>query len=519
MNNKQIIKYSYLFWATLLLAGIVFFFAVKSLFFFDEDIFVAEGASDFFKNIWQRSAICKFTYLLDNYFYGNNPSGYHITNIILHLANAALATTILRELLKIVTNSVDEFQSNFTALLFLVFFLITPVHAEPLCYILGRAGLLVTFFCLLSILFFLKAEFKNKYFLFFSLLSFLLALFTYELSWTLPFIILSMSLLMGKSKRVSFKKCFFVSVPFFLLFAIWFAVKVAVIDKFIVTDYKDSNILSVSLSVLIKNAVVLFFRNIVPPFKNWALFLCLCLPVLLLLAFYFIKLFKTNRPIFFLSLCLLCSVLLGFATVIPLGIDSHDSESERYIYLSSCFAIMLLSLAVTNLIKNKRLVMFCCVAIVTCYGCYLAKTMFYYKQGGDFSKKYLAAVNTAGTAASTVFLLNLPVQYRGALLFRSKSRMNDNAANSINTINEFMHYLYIGNNTKYVTLSAMELKVSPPNLLVYHKPIDSLNYYFTKQSINLTDTAIQTQQKEVFTFAKPGRTVIAFKDSCVFIFK
>ncbi|MEW6076326.1 MAG: tetratricopeptide repeat protein [Thermodesulfobacteriota bacterium] len=86
------------------------------------------------------------SFLVDHALYGQNPGGYHLTNLILHAVNALLLFAILR----MITGSL--FSSALTAFLFAVH----PLHVESVAWITERKDVLSTFFGLLSILFYVR---------------------------------------------------------------------------------------------------------------------------------------------------------------------------------------------------------------------------------------------------------------------------------------------------------------------------------------------------------------------------
>jgi hypothetical protein len=78
--------------------------------------------------------------------WGMQPTGYHVTNLILHIVDALLIWTILGDLL---------IPGAFLAALL---FALHPVNVESVAWISQRKGLLAMLFFLLSILWYLKAE-------------------------------------------------------------------------------------------------------------------------------------------------------------------------------------------------------------------------------------------------------------------------------------------------------------------------------------------------------------------------
>lgn len=114
------------------------------------------------------------SYALDFYASGLAPWGYHLTNVLLHVAVALLVFLLLRKV------SGDGFVPFFSACAFAVH----PLHTSVVGYISSRGDILYALFGLSSLLFLLKAK-KPAYF-FYSYLCFTLALFSKEAALVLP---------------------------------------------------------------------------------------------------------------------------------------------------------------------------------------------------------------------------------------------------------------------------------------------------------------------------------------------
>lgn len=80
------------------------------------------------------------SHLLDFRFYGLNPSGHHVTNLLFHIANALLLLLVLKRM----TGSL--WRSAFVAALFAVH----PLHVESVAWVAERKDVLSTFFWLLT---------------------------------------------------------------------------------------------------------------------------------------------------------------------------------------------------------------------------------------------------------------------------------------------------------------------------------------------------------------------------------
>lgn len=123
-----------------------------------------------------------------NYHFGKlNPFGYHLFNLIMHILNAILVFFLTKKIIYYAYQKI----SFLYPLIATLFFSVHPVNTEVVTYISHRAGSLAAFFYFAALLFFIKAFEKNKYFYAFSVICFVLALFSKQTTVTLPAIILS----------------------------------------------------------------------------------------------------------------------------------------------------------------------------------------------------------------------------------------------------------------------------------------------------------------------------------------
>ena len=134
-----------------------------------------------------------------------NPTGYHITNIILHTANALLVWLLLRRL------------AIPGAWLAATIFALHPVHVESVAWISERKNVLMVFFALLSILAWNEfVEQSSRRFYILSLLLYVLALAAKSTACTLPVALLLVLWL--KNVEVNGKR--WLQIVPFLLFGI-----------------------------------------------------------------------------------------------------------------------------------------------------------------------------------------------------------------------------------------------------------------------------------------------------------
>ena len=93
-----------------------------------------------------------FSYLVDHSLWGDNPCGYHATNVLLHLINGVLVFLLVRQL------SGSNFVGWTTAALFMVH----PVQIETVAWVSSRKGLLSATFMLSALIVRLKPEASGK---------------------------------------------------------------------------------------------------------------------------------------------------------------------------------------------------------------------------------------------------------------------------------------------------------------------------------------------------------------------
>ncbi len=117
------------------------------------------------------------TYMVDYTFWKADPTGYHLTNILLHVLAALILFWLIQLLFK------DRLLALLTALLFVAH----PVHTEAVTYISGRPDPLSTVFILLTLVFTVKAaDTRRVSLLFLTLLSYVAALLSRENSLIVP---------------------------------------------------------------------------------------------------------------------------------------------------------------------------------------------------------------------------------------------------------------------------------------------------------------------------------------------
>ena len=209
---------------------VVYVPAMRGDFIWDDDCYVQKnpllrsdnGPRQIWFSLRQPSQYFPMVYTSFRFEYalwGLNPTGYHITNIVLHIINALLLWWVLRSL------------SLPGAWLAAVIFALHPVHVESVAWITERKNVLMVFFFFLSLLVWVRFAGRSHrsqrawpmYVL--SLLLYALALFSKATACTLPAALVL--LLWLKSIRVDIKRWLQIT-PYVLLgsavglFTVWY---------------------------------------------------------------------------------------------------------------------------------------------------------------------------------------------------------------------------------------------------------------------------------------------------------
>ena len=151
-----------------------------------------------------------FTLSLNYYVNNNAVVGYHIVNVILHIANGIIVYLILNSILGLnyFSNRLTGKYSNLISILSSFVFVCHPVQVNAVTYIIQRTASLAATFYLLSILFFIiyRISDKSRYFIF-TIISMILAMFTKENTITIPFMLILIELMFFlKDGKTSWKK-------------------------------------------------------------------------------------------------------------------------------------------------------------------------------------------------------------------------------------------------------------------------------------------------------------------------
>ncbi len=173
-----------------------------------------EGQTQFYR------PISILSFWLDAKIWDYHPAGFHLTNILIHLANSILFFFIAANL----------GAKRIYALLGAVLFSLYPTHFENVAWISGRTDLLAFFFAALSLLIFLqflqKTTPPNYRRLILSAVFFFLSLLSKE---TCVFLFL-LHFLFLLTKRLPLKQSIFYTLPYLISLGAWLTIRSLVLS-------------------------------------------------------------------------------------------------------------------------------------------------------------------------------------------------------------------------------------------------------------------------------------------------
>ena len=201
----------------ILLGCIIYSNTFSCSFHFDDIKSITENPSikniSALKDIWDFWPTRFLTYIslaLNYHFHKLNVFGYHLVNLLIHLCSGILVwwlalltfTTPLLKEKKLKQNA--RLAAFFTALIFVTH----PLGTQGVTYIVQRAVSLASLFYLLSLCLYIKSRqksLKGAWYYLGSLLAAVLAMFTKEMTITLPFMILLYENYFLKEKKMPWK--------------------------------------------------------------------------------------------------------------------------------------------------------------------------------------------------------------------------------------------------------------------------------------------------------------------------
>ncbi|MBI4949811.1 MAG: tetratricopeptide repeat protein [Deltaproteobacteria bacterium] len=165
------------------------------------------------------------SYMADWSIWGQDPFGYHLSNIVIHAANTFLVGILGARLTERAGS--DERPSLFTGATLALLFGLHPLHVESVAWVSERKDVLSAFFFFLSIISYLNYKKTSKPLPYIgSLLLFALSVMGKPMSITLPAVLLIMDFYPLNGFKAGVKKALVEKVPYFAMSIIFAGVTV-----------------------------------------------------------------------------------------------------------------------------------------------------------------------------------------------------------------------------------------------------------------------------------------------------
>jgi hypothetical protein len=296
--------------------------------------------------------LVNFTFALEHFFFGFNPTSFHFFNILLHAINVLLLFWFTWEL----------FHIEWLAFAFAGIFAFHPFHVESVAWVFERKDLLYALFYILSIRYYhCYSQSKQVKFYVFSFLFFVLSCLSKPMAISLPVILILYDYFYAKERSL---KIVISKIPFFVLLGIVaiVAFRLMKFDANSILFIKDYNFFD--KIVVCFYGIYLYFQKTLIPFGYCAIYnypkkVHGLLPlqyyigaVLSVVAIAFVFLSKRSNDVL---KCGTLFFLVSIAPVIQLFPNTYTFIADRYSYLPTLgFVGIILALLYKKVNVEKR---------------------------------------------------------------------------------------------------------------------------------------------------------------------
>ena len=404
MINYSYFPYTRVIAAVAFFAGIILFWP-GNLFFLNDD-FLHLYLTSQGKWLQQNSfrPVCDLSIWIDYQIWGLNAVGFHLTNVVLHLACTFLVYKLSILLLHKYHQSAI---ASANAMLISSIFFVYAFHSETIFWVIGRSSSLGAMWFLFSVIFYLRRKEGTRYF-FLSITMFVAGLLTYESVWIIPAVFGILSWMDVKSKTAAWKQeSKYILISLAVLIS-YFIVRYISIQQ-IIAPYEGERFLNFDIKGLAVNYVKLVLRSFSRQSGDFYL-IGLIFLISLTAAISFVI---ARRKVFAAAILLLW--LCSYLPYLSLGIDTFGSESERYLYLPSIFLSVMMGIGIVNAAKVYKYI----ISLLF----FFIHILFMYQNRNAYE---VASAVTAATIKElknlsgkrTIYVLQLPQENNGALIFR-----------------------------------------------------------------------------------------------------
>lgn len=353
-------------------------------------------------NFWPTRFITYFSIALNYHFGQLDVVGYHLVNLLIHLGAGILTWWLVLMTFSTPAMRDDEIAKYAKTIAFFAgaIFIAHPIQTQAITYVVQRATSLAGFFYLLSLTFYVKARlsqeeereaFAWKYYYSGSMLSAIIAMFTKEMTVTLPIMILLYEFYFLRTKKdIVLKQLIPFLCMLFIIPLTMFITKSVDFVEMRRTSEIGSNIPSGSYLLTQFKVIITYFRLLFIPVnqnidydypiaKNiMGLPILASIFVLLLIIIVAIKIFSRRRLISF-------AIFWFFLTLLPESsiISIRDVIAEHRLYLPVVGYSIFLTSAIFYFFRNNgaRVAIIAMSIIVICYSVLTYARNFVWEDG------------------------------------------------------------------------------------------------------------------------------------------
>ncbi|MBN1871484.1 MAG: tetratricopeptide repeat protein [Candidatus Omnitrophica bacterium] len=375
------------------------------------------------------------SFLLDYHVWQLNPFGYHLTSVLLHVANGILVFMVVFLICK------SRIVSMFTSILFLVH----PVQTGAVTYLTGRSDVLACFFVLLSLFFYLLAfSFKNgsrnrkkvrslinslarnrEFFFWMSVLAFALALLSKETAVIYPLVLIAYELSFNRNVEVYIKDRFSKPYRYIPYVALDIAYIWLRLNRFNFTPAKHlfqngkfvlANLLTMGrtlmeyISLLIYPTKLHMEREVLLITPNMRLDFMASILGFVFLAMLLIGAYKKSRTTFF-GLVWFLLFLVPVSNIIPI----NALMAEHWLYIPSIGFFVVLSILLVRLPIMRSCYNLGLMALIAIMFFYSSKTILRNQEWQDDLSIYFATLRDSPRKAKMCYNIGTVYYSKGDL--------------------------------------------------------------------------------------------------------
>lgn len=293
--------------------------------------------------------IVTISYILDQYAWGFNPLGYHLTNLFLHLINSVMLFYFLSRLCK----------NDLSSIISTILYVVHPALTEVVNSIGFREDLIATVFVLISMLFYIRGA------VLFSVISYGAALLSKESAFPLPVVIIAYDYLY-KNKLILRRYWPYLLISGFYLYLRFYLLTNPIEEILTSKLMIFTKLASIPSAFFYYTKLLLFPFSLTADYANFSFMLnpSFCITVIVLLCVVILVILIKNNIFDKASVFGIIWFFTFLSPVLNL-IPIVDPFAERFIYLPSVgFMLCIGHYGMRNIFLRPRFILFMLIAII-----------------------------------------------------------------------------------------------------------------------------------------------------------